>query len=340
MLEFHEVVEWLQKQNQADGDGSPRAHARKYMYICSEPSNDADVAQLVRRRATGMLSSSPPSSPSSPSQQSAPPSSTYPIWTGFYFLDFQTPPASPKRGWAAGRLRTAKGLNDLVLTLSKASDVNIRQNHAVFQLNELGRIFVQRPEHAKAYAGDQLIPHKTLYLFNNRSTVVTFGELTYRFQYEEYSTSDNYQEHAAQYLKTHVGKPLSPLFARLPTPRDETIQIGDWTLSPKGTVGAGAFGRVDIGVSNDNQVVALKRMTINGYQDWKKAAKQEERLKIITRQAKEAGETRILQLLRVITNDDTRTNPIGDVWFVLKPAVPMTLLKVSSLGLLAGRPDA
>jgi hypothetical protein len=62
-------------------------------------------------------------------------------------------------------------------------------------------------------------------------------------------------------------------------------------------------------------------------------------LKKITRLAKEAGETRVLRLLQVITNDDNKTNPKADVWYIFEPTLPITLSKVASLGLLASRPD-
>ncbi|KAM3524598.1 hypothetical protein NHJ13051_004467 [Beauveria bassiana] len=309
-LEFSKVADWLQEQNEQIADAA-RKHARKYMHIFSEPVPDSDVAQVLRRRETGTVSSSPTSSPPSHSRLVSR-AETVPVWTGFYYLDFGEPPLAPARGWVAGRLRQGQHPNDLVLSLAQDQHVLVRQNHAVFQLSDTRLITVHSRVDMAAVNDETLATRTGPYYLQDAESMLTLGRLKYRVAYSPFSRSEHCKESAANYLRHFLGKRQSPMWEYFDTPRGDTsIQVGGWRVTSSGTVGTSASGRVSIGLNQAGRVVALKRISVDGKRSSVMARR--DTMRKITRLAEQASEARVLLLLDVIDDDPSGSNRAVDV---------------------------
>lgn len=324
------------------------------MYIAREPVQDSDVAKMLRQRKTGLLSSSPPSSPLDRRPSPTLPSSTRPsdlsavavasIWTGFYFLDLEEPPHQPARGWTVGRLRSDPRHNDIVLSLTRDPLIMVRQNHAVLQLSDLGRVTIRSAAHATCLVNGTALPNdgsgsssRPFHILDLTATL-TLGHLKYRVGYGPSARSVDYRVQAEAYLLRHLKQNISPLWDLVvETPRggvDEAagrgasaiIRIGEWQLTRAGTIGTGASGRVSVGINGTGQTVAMKRFAVEG--DRTRMRARRKKLELITQLAEKRGEQRVLRLREILQDDAIGgDNRAVDVWFVLEPAVPSTLLE-------------
>ncbi|OAA54692.1 Protein kinase-like domain protein [Cordyceps fumosorosea ARSEF 2679] len=323
-LEFFRVADWLQKQDATD---VARVHARKYIYIRDEPVQDVGVAQILRRRLTGIVSRSPSSSPPGQQPHSTSPVRSVDIWSGFYYLDLGEPPFNPKRGWVAGRLRPNQKPNDLVLSVSQDPNVMVRQTHAVFQLSDMGSFTVHSRANMATVNEETLADLDGPYYLQDTNAIMTFGYLKYRVAYSPFWGSDKYQPAAEKYLNL-IGKQQNVLWKYFETPWGETpIRIGEWRISSSGTVATGGSGRVSIGSNSAGQVAALKRISISNSQSRYGVAARRDTIRKITHLAQKAGEDRVLLLLDIIDDDPSGSNRAVDTWFVLQPVVPETLVK-------------
>lgn len=351
-IEFSSVVDWLQEQNKDDNERDLQSHAKKYMHISQEPVLDGAVARVIQWRQNGPMSSSPLSSQGQASNSQGRSVSShgqmsivmphsalaYPIWTGFYYLDLRQPPHQPSRGWTAGRFRRKNG-NDLVLSVSNDDpNVRVRQNQALFQVSDLGRLIIRSLTRDPSFVNGEPLSRGNPFFLHHATSVLALGSLKYHVSYGPFAQSRRYQERAAAYLSQHLSTDPSALWALVETPREKScIQIGEWHLTNAGTVGAGASGRVSIGINRSGQTVALKRFSIDG--DRSQVLAQRKKLERITMLANKASEPRILGLRGVLNDDPVGNNRAVDIWFVLEPAIPETLAQTANQWLLMDKPS-
>lgn len=341
-LAFSQVSDWLLEQDdvgplpQSDanwGINMARQHAKKFMWIAREQSNDDNVSRLLRYHQTGNLSSSSSISVSSPPEHSADAGADSPItkrdssqcyiWTGCYFIDLSKPPLNPARGWAAGRVRTGRVLNDMVLCLNEDPILGVRQRHAVLQIRSNNRVSIQASSVRASVHVDGQGPatsnhHNALFL-NSSDAEVRFGNLTYRAEYGPFARGDRHRNNLKQYLEQVLGDRDFLDLSLTPTPT-HNIQIGQWTLTNAGTIGSGGEGRVSVGINASGRVVALKRVVVSTTLR-PRLHRHQQTMEAITRLAKGAGENRILKLVEVLSDDVGGSNKQGDTWFVLEPVV-------------------
>ncbi|KID81806.1 Protein kinase-like domain protein [Metarhizium guizhouense ARSEF 977] len=335
-LAFSEVVEWLLEQNKSETESHAQDHARTFIWTASQQTHDADVTRFLRQLHTGNLSSSSPISSPHPdiSDKEDTPPPIAQVWTGCYYISLKRLPQHPQRGYTAGSLRLGHTMNDLLLCLGNNTVYGVRQRQATLQMHHTGRVYL-RTATDKAFnyvRGDRI--RDGIHLFNDASTLVTFGSLTYRMQYTRFAHSDDHKNLLISYLQT-VGGPQSSVsvLAMTPTPsQDNAIKVGQWSLI-SGTIGQGAFGKVSIALNSTGHIAALKRMSVGKDRD--QIQRQREKLERFGILADMKHESRIVRLLEVITDDRQGANDVADVWFVLTPAVEDTLTTIEKKGHLA-----
>ncbi|KAK4068337.1 hypothetical protein Purlil1_13814 [Purpureocillium lilacinum] len=330
-LAFSDVVEAIIHESQGGIPSSsnaldPRTHAQKYMWIPSEQSTDFDVARLLRYQEVGQLSSSSPSA--SPANTAATPddaSGAY-IWRGCYFLDLHCRPLHPARGWTVGRLNWER-INDISLSPGTSSESGIRRQHCILQVHaESGRIFVQkiRDQGVLEVDGVALSPRE-IRVLNNPSTSLRIGQMLYNLEYARFAHDEEYDSILAAYIRAVHGSPTATFLPLTPTPTwAHNFQVGQWTITGAGTIGSGSGGRVSAAMNRSGKLVVLKR-TSTAKDSQTGLQKRCNTLRSLTKLADEADRDDILRLLEIITDDPAGSNYSADVWFVLEPAVVMTV---------------
>lgn len=342
-LAFHQYVDLLKEQGGVPAQRDAKTHARKYTCINSEPVMDAAVTRLMRRFLTDdIASSSPLSSPQSVSRKhdtSPPAESAVEISHGFYYLRLDEPPRNRGRGWVVGSMYDRKP-NDLVLCLPSTTTrpvFQIRRQHAVFQLHSTGRICI-RPLHSDASVEAHGKRVMREFVFNDPTTAIAIGGLSYSAQYARHAYSPDYPAQQREYLQQLLAAHPNPsILALTPTPSNtDSIKIGQWTVTT-GTVGSGAEGRVSIGINHSGTVAAVKRIVVG--KERTLVTRVQQKLAMLTEQADQVNEERILRLIEVISDDAKGNNPTADVWFVLTPAAGATLHSIFLGGPFRGAAD-
>ncbi|TQV90270.1 protein kinasedomain-containing protein [Cordyceps javanica] len=164
------------------------------------------------------------------------------------------------------------------------------------------------------------------------------GRLQYSVAYGAFAYSLDYRPRVSAYLGQHLGQAISPLWDLVSGDTDAgtVIRIGEWLLTAAGTVGAGASGRVSIGINSTGHTVALKRFAVEG--DRTRVGARRRKLERITELARRMDEKRVLRLRDVLQDDAAGgCNRAVDVWFVLEPAVPSTLMETHKVWSLKDR---
>ncbi|KJZ72142.1 hypothetical protein HIM_08407 [Hirsutella minnesotensis 3608] len=331
-LAFSDVVEAIIHESQGGLTSSsnavdPRTHAKKYMWIPSEQSADLDVSRLLRCHEAGQLSSSSPnSSPGSTAAASGDTSRAY-IWRGCYFLDLHCRPLHSARGWTVGRLNWHK-INDISLSPGSSTESGIRRQHCILQVHaQSGRIFVQkvRDQGVLEVDGIALSPRE-IRVLNNPSTSLRIGLMLYNLEYARFAHDEEYNSILEAYIQTVYGSSAATFLPLTPTPTwAHNLQVGQWTITGAGTIGSGGGGRVSAAINRSGKLVVLKRISAaKGSQTLQKRCNT---LRNLTKLADDADKDSILRLLEIITDDPSGSNHSADVWFVLDPAVAMTLIE-------------
>ena len=327
---FSELVEWLHSQTDDSENHQAQNHAKKFIWIANDQIRDREVETLLRRLDNGDLSSSSPISPSSIEPRTRRRTQLkVDIWTGCYHLQLSQKPQQPERGWTAGRLRLGQKMNDLVLCLHNNSLYRVRQSQAVLQVHPVGRISIRSPsDRAENYVGGEKIDGRTQVL-NDTMMSVSFGALTYDVHYTRFAQGAQHRQLLQRYLTSVLGSPTSAsILALTPTPSEtSSVKVGQWVLT-SGTIGAGSSGRVSAALNREGKLVALKRV-VRG-RNVSAVMQVQSKLSDITHLARSQQENRIIQLVEVISDDAEGDNDTADVWFVLEPAIPDTMLSVLS----------
>ncbi|CEJ95239.1 hypothetical protein VHEMI10730 [[Torrubiella] hemipterigena] len=314
-----------QFQQAVDDQEDSESSVWQYLFVSDEQIHDAEVAQLRRELVAQTLSSSPLSSP----QESSSMQAESLIWSGGYSLDLEIPPKNPKVGWKVGRVRVGSNPNQLALTFSKAAGVNVRQNHAIIQITETGRVSVERPQHAKVSVDGEAIEPNQPHVLTKEKSFVTFGSLTFKARYLPVSSDEvDSSQLFRQYMEKHADIVPSPFLGLVQTPSEEhTMRIGKWTVSAVGIIGKGSSGKVSVGFDSSGQVVAMKRISITKNKYTPSILGQIENFKKISSIAKAQQVDLIVTLVDIIDNDPMKTNSDVDIWLLLSPVIACTLLQ-------------
>ncbi|KAM5528715.1 hypothetical protein FOXYSP1_19196 [Fusarium oxysporum f. sp. phaseoli] len=322
-LAFSQVVDWLLKKSQADDfQAQEREQASRCISIVSRQVRDQQVNRLVEQIETGRLSSSSPISPGRNVDKDR--SSVY-IHTGCYFIDLACPLANDFRGWVAGR-KISKIDNDFILCLDNSCLFGIRLYHVAFQVHETGRILVQNfSDRGTVEVNGDVLHSRESRLFNQHTSSIRLGQLTYLVEYTRHSTTQDHTEAMADYIRKFYGhkSPLDISMTPTPAPRN-AIQIGQWSLSSARTIGVGGSGRVGVGVNKKGDVVATKRMNVSE-RNGNLLRGRRSVVETLTLWVTAAREERIIRLVEVITDDPNANNKASDIWFVLTPFTPKIL---------------
>ena len=341
---FSNVADWVysqhnnagQPQGQDSTASNRRSRALKYMWLSSTQTKDEDVTRYIRRRDTGHLSSSSSSPTSSYDDKKYKKSNREDhtlIWTGCYFLDLSVPPVSRSRGWLAGRLAGNRWLNngraesELILTTDNSSTFGIKQRHAVFQFHRAtGRVSIQGARSNSPIEVDgKIVPRGTIHVLNDESTTLRLDELSYEIRYGRYTRTEVYLQFRNNYLALIYPGPQSSIIDLTPTPSGASVsKLRQWSITEAGTIGTGAMGRVSVAVHNDGRVAAVKRIAGN-LKTSSKLQRCVQTLNTLTDLAVAEGETRVLRLIEMLTDDPNGKNATSDIWFLLQPAAGRTL---------------
>lgn len=78
----------------------------------------------------------------------------------------------------------------------------------------------------------------------DRKSLISFGDLTYDFEYTDHLDEEAFQAALRQYLINHLERPFLPPSDLSATPSPMHHQVENWII--KGTVGNGSFGVVNV----------------------------------------------------------------------------------------------
>lgn len=254
------------------------------------------------------------------------------IWRGYYGLSLDLFPSEPDLGWTVGTTGAFDPSKRPDIPLGRTTHPGLKDvqgRHFYFSFDRqtgfLQIVSSVRTRHAPLSIDDG--PYLTRTGLTNREvlnkprSLIRIGNLQYRFEYTEYTQSDEYVP-ARTLFCDGTGQADAAAFSLLtPTPSGVTTVYGQWVVHT--AIAQGAGGKVFSATNSRGKLVAVKRLSVKV--STKRTIEREiASLEQLTALSNEHSFSGIIRLIEVIDVGGA-TSPDKDYIFVLSPLCQTTL---------------
>lgn len=336
-LAFSEVHDALTAGGQNSQTDGTQAACRRRMRVESEQIRDDEIVRLRREMErpqydTDGAASETLTEPDTDTDEQMGRELGM-VWVGSYLLELQSPPATPERGWTAGKGPLENIPIDLLLctrAFAKTHDVKLRNPHARFNFSfENKSLFIMgcsRSPTAQLTVNGDGATRGPCHL-NQHIMKIQLDKLEYSFQWTKYAATEGFKVARRRYVvrALHGENQAANTDIEMPTPLPNQRTMGRWTLGD--ALGAGGNGRVFFASDRSGNVAAIKVVERTS-RNYIYVDKEIDILQEVTDLAKRSDDgERILRMEEVIYSNGqefSSKTAFDNVAIVLKPMTPQT----------------